>query len=231
MKIREIISEVRNSLRAASVDDWIPGKFIYFKLKGIAALFIKREADEKRLFRYTELWATIKCLEMEEDDLINCCNINIPNCTKVMRSKEKLPEIYSTRYGYLLNVTSVDYYRDYIPVTPQQYKYTKSREFNDTRKRYFWLENGYLIIPDSMVSVVTVKAMFTNKAEALKLDNCNTETNDCIRFLDQDFVAPEHLLQDIKNASIQDILGSNRRLPQDELTNLNSNEKSNPASI
>lgn len=232
MKIREIISEVRNSLRSASLDDWIPGKFIYFKLKGIAALFIKREADEKRLFRYTELWATIKCLEMVEDDLVNCCEISIPNCTKVMRSKNKLPEIYSTRYGYLLNVTSVDYDRDYIPVTPQQYKYTKSREFNDKRKRYFWLENGYLIIPDSMVAVVTVKAMFTNKADALKLNSCdNSETNDCVRFMDQEFVAPEHLLQDIKNATVLDILGTNRRLPQDELANLNSNEKSNPVSV
>lgn len=232
MKNREIISEVRNSLRAASLDDWIPGKFIYFKLKGLAALFIKREADEKRLFRYTELWATIKCLEMVEDDLVNCCDITIPNCTKVMRSKEKLPEIYSTRYGYLLNVTSVDYDKDYIPVTPQQYKYTKSREFNDTRKRYYWLENGYLIIPDSMVSVVTVKAMFTNKAEALKLNMCdNAETTDCPNFMDQEFVAPEHLLQDIKNAAVLDILGTNRRMQQDELSNLNSNEKSNPTSI
>jgi hypothetical protein len=230
MKNREIISEVRNSLRAASLDDWIPAKFIFFKLKGIASLFIKREADDKRLFRYTELWATIKCLEMEEEDLVNCCDITIPNCTKVMRSKEKLPEVYSTRFGYLMNVTSVDYDRDYIPTNPQQYKYTKSREFIDKRKRYYWIENGHLVIPDSLVSVVTVKAMFTNKAEALRLDNC-TETNDCIRFLDQEFVAPEHLLQNIKNAAVLDILNTNRKIPQDELSNLNSNEKSNPVSI
>lgn len=225
MKIREIVSDVRNSLRAANLDEWLPGKFIYFKLKGIASLFIKREADDKRLFRYTELWTTVKCLELVEDDLINCCDISIPNCTKVMRSKEKLPELYSTRYGYLINVTSVDYDKDYIPVTPQQYKYTKVREFNDTRKRYFWLENGYLVIPDSMVSVVTVKGMFINKAEALKLNSCDHQQSDCIRFMDQDFVAPEHLIQDIKNATVLDILGSNRRLQQDESANLNSNEK------
>lgn len=227
MKIREIISDVRNSLRSVSLDDWIPGKYIYFKLKGVAALFIKREADDKRLFRYTELWSTIKCLKMEEEDLINCCDICIPNCKKVMKSKDKLPEIYSTRYGYLMNVTSVDYDRDYTPVTPQQYKYTRSREFQDRRKRYFWIENGYLIIPDSMVSVVTVKAMFINKAEALKLDDC-LKTDDCIRFMDQEFVAPEHLLQDIKSATISEILGTNRKLQQDELSNLNSNKKTNP---
>lgn len=232
MKNREIISDVRNGLRAASLDDWIPGKFILSKLRGFAALFIKREADDKRLFRYTELWSTIKCFEMVEDDLVNCCDISIPNCKKVMRSKHKLPELYSTRYGYLINVTSVDYDRDYIPVTPQQYKYTRSREFNDKRNRYFWIENGYLIIPDSLVEIVTVKGMFINKAEALRLNSCdNSNSNDCFRFLDQDFIAPEHLLQDIKNATIMDILGTNRRLQMDELSNLNSNEKSNPTSI
>lgn len=229
MKNREIISDVRNSLRSVNLDDWISGKFIWFKLKGFAALFIKREADDKRLFRYTELFTTIKCLKMVEEDLIQCCDIRIPSCKKIMISKKKLPEIYSTRYGYLMNITSVDYEKDYIFTTPQQFKYTHSREFNDKSKRYFWLENGHIIIPIISETQagpvrVTVKAMFPNKAEVLKLDECS-ESNDCIRFLDQDFVAPEHLLQDIKNATIIDIIKTNRGIVPDEFANLNSLEK------
>ncbi|MEK6882267.1 MAG: hypothetical protein AABY22_21795, partial [Nanoarchaeota archaeon] len=178
--------------------------------------------------RYTDLYTTIKCLKMIEEDLVNCCDICIPSCRKVMVSKEKLPEIYTTRFGYLMNVTSVDYDKDYIPVTPQQFKYTQSREFNDKSKRYFWFENGKLVIPiisETQVGParVTVKAMFTNKQKALELDEC--QTPGCVRFLDQEFIAPEHLLQDIKSATINEILRTNRQIPPDEFSNENSNEK------
>lgn len=229
MQVREIISEIRNNVRAVAMDMWIPAKYIHLKLKGYASLYIKREADDKRLFRYTELWSTIECLEMKETDLVNCCNISIPNCKKVMKSVKKLPEIYSTRFGYLMNVSSVDYDRDYLQTTPQQYKYTKSREFQDKSKRYFWIENGYLIVPDSMVKVLRVRAMFINKAEALAT-NCDV-TSGCINFMDQEFVAPEHLLQDIKNATTTEILNTFRRVVPDEMPNNNEQEKTNPTKI
>lgn len=226
MLVREIISDVRNSVRAVAGDVWIPAKYIHMKLKGITALFIKREADDKRLFKYTELWATIECLKLEETDLVQCCSVSIPSCKKVMKSVDKLPELYSTRFGYLINVSSVDYERDYIQTTPQQYKYTKSREFQDKSKRYFWIENGYLVIPDAMVERVRVRGMFTNKAEALALD-CDSSAagGGCVNLLDQDFVAPEHLLQDIKSATVNEILKTYKAVPPDEFTNLNENDK------
>lgn len=227
--VREVISELRNDLRSVSIDEWIPAKYIHMKLIGFASLFIKREADDRRLFRYSNIFTTIKCLPMVEDDLINCCDISIPNCTKVMRSKDKLPKIYTTRYGYLANVTAVDYDKDYIFTTPAQYKYTKSRRFVDLSKRYYWIENGYLIIPDSMVSAVTFKAMFVNRADALKLE-CDAEET-CYRLLDEEFIAPEHLLHDIKNATSTELINTYKRFQPDEMQNLNSAEKTNPASI
>lgn len=224
--VREIISEVRNDLRAISIDEWIPAKYIHMKLLGFASLFIKREADDKRLFRYSNLYTTIRCLEMIEKDLIECCDVSIPGCTKVMRSKHKLPKIYSTRYGYIMTVTALDYVKDYIFVTPAQYKYTKSRRFVDKSKRYFWLDNGYLVIPDSMVSSVTVKAMFLNRAEALKLE-CDAEDT-CYRLLDEEIIIPDHLLQDVKNATTSDMINKYKRFQPDEMANLNSLEKTNP---
>jgi hypothetical protein len=229
MLIREFISEIRNSLRSIDPDTWVPGKFIYSKGTGITALFIKREADDKRLFRYTELWTPINCLEMEEQDLIQCCNVSIPNCKKVMVSKETLPKMYSTRFGYLLNVSSVDYDKDYTPTTPQSFKYTQSREFIDKGKRYFWFEKGRVVIPivsetQAGPEVVTVRGMFIHKADALKLDSC-VEENKCALFMDQEFIAPEHLLQDIKNATVIDILKTNRQIQPDENSDLNANRK------
>ncbi len=228
--VGEFISEVRNDLRSVSVDEWIPGKYIHHKGKGFASLFIKREADDKRLHKYTNLWTTIPCLELVEDDLANCCHEFIPNCVKVMRSKEKLPEIYSTRFGYLIQVYSMDYSKHYILSSPSQYKLTLNREFQDPRKRYCWIENDYLIIPDVMVTNVAVKAMFTDKSKALAL-SCDASKNDCISLLDEEFVIPEHLIADVKNATVKNLLEAYKRITPDELQNLNSQEKTNPKDL
>lgn len=230
MTNREFISEIRNNVRSVDPDSWIPGAYILSKGKGFASLFIKREADDKRMFRFSDLYTTIKCLQMEEKDLVDCCDIYIPNCKTVMRSKKQLPEVYSTRFGYLMNVSSVDYDKDYIPITPQGFKRTQTREFSDNRNRYFWLENGHLITP--VINNITpvrlrVRGMFPNKAEALKLDECGS-LNSCIRLLDEDFVAPVHLLQEIKDATTKDLLGSYKQVQPDELTNKNNLEKTNP---
>lgn len=225
---REIISDIRGTLNAANVDGWIPSALIYSKLSDVSSLFIKREADNMQLFRYAELWTTVNCLEMEEMPLIQCCNLNIPNCKTVMRSKEKLPKMYSTRFGYLITVSSVDYDRNYKPTTPQDFKYTTSRRFPDPRIRYFWIENDYLVIPNSMVSRVNITIMAPDKAEALKLNSCDdSPEKDCLNFMDQEFVAPAHLLDDIKTYATQKLLPRTQVQP-DEYPNKNVIEKTNP---
>jgi hypothetical protein len=233
IKVGEFISEVRNTLRSASVDEWIPGKLIHYKGISYSALFLKREADDKRLHKYTNLWTTIPCLEMVEDDVINCCSEFIPNCTKVVRSKEKLPDLYSTRFGYLIQVYSLDYSKQYTIASPRQYKYYQMGTFKDPRKRYAWLENGYLVIPDTMAKSVIVKGMFTDKSKALALsckDEDSTDTS-CVSLLDQDFVIPEHLIADVKNAVVKELAEIYKRIQPDEYQNLNSLEKTNPKDL
>lgn len=221
MLVREFISDIRNSLHSINLDDWIPGKFIHNKGLGYASLFIKREADDKRMYKYTNLFTPVSML-MEEKALIQMGSDLVPNCKKVMKAKVDLPTMYSTRHGYLMNVTSVDYGKDYIPTTPQQYKYVKSREFQDLSLRYFWLENNRIIIPDALVQQITITGMFQNRAEALRIGNC-----DCFPLLDQEFIAPEHLLKDIKDATILDLMKTYRSINSDEYPNLNENEKEN----
>lgn len=224
--VRQVISEVRTDTRLGSIDEWLPSAYIHSKLIGYAGVFIKRDAEKRAMNVFSDIWTVIECLEMEEIDLIQCCDIDIPNCKTVMRSKKELPKAFETWTGYLLSVSSVDYGTDYLYTTPRGYKYTVNREFVDKSKRYYWIENKRLIIPGSMVERVRVKGMFTNKALAVRM-NCASEEDACINFLDQQFVAPEYLLQNIKDAAVLSILKSVKGLPQDEFPNLNSNEKTN----
>jgi hypothetical protein len=226
--VNEVISDVRNDLRAVTLDDYVPAKYLHHKLLDTAKLFMKREADDRRLQLYPSIWVTIDQFEMEESTLIGCSDISIPHCEKVMKSKFQLPAIYTTRYGYLLNISSLDYSRDYTQITPKDFANTKTRRYQNPNKRYFWIYNGYLIIPDSFVQSVTLRAIFCNKAEGLRLDSC-TEPS-CIRLLSQEFTVPGHLLDDVKSATIQKIMAGRLRIQPDEFPNLDSLEKKSPVS-
>jgi hypothetical protein len=227
--VSEVISDVRNDLRAVTLDTYIPAKYLHHKLLDTAKLFMKREGDNMKLQLYPSIWVTIDSFPMEEVSLIGCTDIAIPKCETVMRSKYQLPAIYTTRFGYLLNIHSVDYsYKaSYTQTTPRDYANMRTRRYQDPNKRYFWIYNGYLIIPNSLVQTVTLRAVFCDKQEGLKLEACGEQT--CIMKLDQEFTVPPHLLDDVKNATVQKILASRQRLAPDEYPNLNENKKNSPA--
>lgn len=226
--VAQVISDVRNDLNSVSLDGHLPSRYLHNKLIDTAKLFMKREADDRRIQQYQSIWVTVDSFEMEETPLVGCSDIPIPSCTKVMKSKLQLPAIYSTRYGYLLNISSVDYNREYMQFTPRAYAQAKTRRYHNPDKRYFWIYNGYLIIPDSLVQSVTLRAVFCYKDQGLKLDSCNDPS--CIRLLDQEFTAPGHLLDDIKSKTVQVIAGIRDKIPSDEYPNLNSLEKNSPLS-
>lgn len=221
--VRELISEITENVKAKGVDKHLPGKYIHKKAQGIAALFIKRDADSGRLFAYTDAWATIGCMDMIEEDLIKCCNVQIPNCTTVCRSKEKLPKAYTSRFGYLMVIYALDIQKTYTLTTPENYISTLSREYKDPDVRYAWIENDYLVTPH-FTKKVRIQILALNKADAIKL-NCTCDERDCVSVLDQEFTVPEHLLDNVKDKLTIDILKTNGASQADELTNLNENEK------
>lgn len=226
--VNEVVSDVRNDLRAVTLDTYIPAKYLHNKLLDTAKLFMKREADNMKIQQYPSIWVTIDNFEMEESTLIGCAEIGIPKCDKVMKSKLQLPAIYTTRFGYLLNISSVDYNRNYTQVTPKQYAAIRSRRYQNPSIRYFWIYNGYLIIPDSLVQSVVLRAVFCDKSQGMKLDSCSTPS--CIRLLDQEFSVPGHLLNDVKAATIQGLMNSRQRIAPDEYADLNENKKNSPVS-
>lgn len=228
--VNQVISDVRNDLRAVSLDDYIPAKYLHNRLLDTAKLFMKREADNMKLQLYPSIWVTIDSFQLEQSTLIGCADVAIPHCDKVMKSKLRLPAIYTTRFGYLINISSLDYNAkfDYTQVTPKEYSQIKTRRYQNPNKRYFWIHNGYLTIPDTLVEEVTLRAIFCDKAEGLRLEGCGEP--DCIRLLDQEFTVPGHLLDDVKSYTVQKIAGVRQRMVPDEFPNLDVNEKKSPVS-
>jgi hypothetical protein len=226
--VREMISDVRQDLHSVNLDEWIPASYIYRKLVDTAGLFLKREADGMRTQLYPDIWVTVDDLEMEESELVGAYQINVPDCTRVMVSKKPLPRIFTTRFGYLANISSIDYSGDYIQSTPRDYNSKQGRRYKDPTQRYFWIYNGHLLIPKSFVKSVTLRAIFANKKQGLELNGCGDDI--CLSTLDYEFPVPGHLLSDVKKATVIEIASTREKIVPSEYPNLNELVKKSPTS-
>lgn len=224
---RQIISDIVSDLRANNIDDRVSKRYILNKLRDFAALFIKRDADSRRLLSISDLWTEVPCVEFCEVPLVDCCNIDIPSCKTVMRSVKPIPETYETMYKELLQIFNPEFAKEFRQITAQEYRDVTTREFIDKRIKYFWLSNGYIIIPDALVRIATIRGVFVNPAEAKKLSACAESDETCPALLDQPFVCPDYLLPVVKQEVLKDLFNFYKRNVLDESPNINTNKKVN----
>jgi hypothetical protein len=215
--VREFISTVRHTLNSLTLDNYISSEYIYNVGLSISKLLAKRESDSRRIFKSTFNFNYIDCIELEEINAAQCTGA--PKCKKLMRSKKPIPETFVSNYGSIMFVFNVDKSKDYIEVNPISYKSIAAQEFKPKGKGYFWLENKYLIIPDSEVEIVSILGLFT---DPISLDQ--NAASSCGKVLDMPFPALDYLLSSITELTTRTIISS-KQIPVDENSNLNVNEK------
>lgn len=209
MTVKEIISLVKNELNSITLDDRLSGRYIFSKIIVYTDIIIKREADSRRLFNSTNLFKKVDCFELKESN-ISCSSISLP-CKSFMKSTIQIPDFYSSIYGNLLIVSSIDESNRFEQTTPENYKNILNREFKP-RTGYYWINNGYLVIPDSLVSNVSLRYI-----PKVSINNCTG--------LEQDLGIPSWLLSDIIRLTVTDIRNT-KSITKDENPDLNSNIKS-----
>lgn len=214
MTIREVIALIRNELNTITLDDRISNRFIFNKVITYTEIILKRESDSRRLFNSTNLFSTIDCFQLKETS-IECSNIKLPKCKTFMRSVLALPDFYSSIYGNLLIVETIDGSNRFEQTTPENYKNISNREFKP-KNGYYWINNNHLIIPDSEVETVSLRYIPKITTQSLKTFGCNG--------LDTEIGIPSWLLSDIIKYVIVDIRNT-KSIVKDENPDLNSNSK------
>lgn len=122
---RQFCSDIVGFLRANNIDERISYRLILGVARDAAQTFIKQDSDSRRLFKQANLWITLSCFEMEEVPLIDCL-FDVSYCKNIMKSKEKLPDFYSTGYGSLIRITNLDGSGNYIETNFADYKEVKT---------------------------------------------------------------------------------------------------------
>lgn len=214
--VREDIAQIRRSVNSINPDGRFSNKFLYDKMMDVTKMIVRRDTEQRRIFKSTELFKSIFCIPMEAKPIESCTNIYIPKCSTLYVSKIKLPKAFLTPTGSILSVFNVDRSVKLTPTTPQQYSRIVSREAKGP-ELYYWIENDYIYTPQR-IDEVLVFGMFLSSAE---VDRINAPTL-CHRFLDGDSVIPDWLRVDVIRVVVQDIAGVTKRIPQDENVNNNS---------
>lgn len=211
--IREFISQIRNNLNAISSDDYLSGEFIYWTGINITALFIKRDADNRKLFKNTSIFKKIECVELEPYE--EGC-IQLSNCSNMMRSVKPLPSFYQSNFGSLIKVYNLSNDVDYVEISVNKYKSIKNLPYKPRRTKYYWIEDNYLVLPDSEVEKVNIFGIFTDPTLGLEQGACS--------LLDQPFPCMPYLIGGVVEATIKQ-LSIMKSIPKDENTDANANSK------
>jgi hypothetical protein len=221
MKISQLTSDIINDLRALNPDDRISERYVLSMLTQFNAQFLKRENDQLRLYT-SDIWTPIECLDMVESDVNECAGVK--KVHRYMRSVNRLPEMYTYANGPLVKeVLSLDDYNMYHSTTLTNYTAAQKREFK-SKEKYFWIRDGYLIIPDGPQKVSLLGCFLQPwRAEMAS----SSYKGSCIHPLDHNFPCPPHLLEAVKASTIDRLMKVFKRIIEDEVPDLDTNNKGN----
>lgn len=219
MTIREFTSLIKNTLNNVSSDSNLSEEYIYWVGVSVAKLILKREADSRKIFKNTTLFSKLSCVDLKEVDKSEC-GVNLP-CNKIMRSKKKLPEMFLTNFGSLIQVFNLTRDLDYKETSVTQYKNISNQRYKTRDSKYFWIENDYLYIPDSNVEKVVVLGLFSSPEEVYEF---NENLGECKSILDMNFPCPDYLITPVIESTINQV-STNLKINKDEDSNLNTLDK------
>jgi hypothetical protein len=215
MTLREICSDILNDVRSFNLDNRISYRYIIHKLFDKTAIFIRQDAENRKLQKLPNLWTTISCFELEDAPLNECES----SCDTVLKSVNTLPDTYESNFGYLIKVYNNDYSKEFLPATPGLYKDLKNRPF-PTKNGYYWIVDKHLYIPDSNIESVTIQVMAKENAKII-----TAQSSPCSKPLDSTFNFPDYIVSLAKTEVLKEISGVTKRIQPDEKPNDNEKDK------
>lgn len=201
--IGEVISRVRNLLKAVKQDAFLTDRFLYSIISKHAHWLMKREDSKNKLMKFSSVVQTLEFVELEEVDRIEAQCVGIKTNCKIKRTCKKLPTFMQGYFGPLIRaVTSIDGSVVMQPTMPTTYVgMTTSTSFKYNKTQYYWYLNDYLYFPDLEWDAVRIEAIFEDSIIGYNCDTCD----DCILRVDQSFNVPDYLHAEIESHVMKDL--------------------------
>lgn len=230
MTNKEVVSRIRNSVKATTKDDHISSRYILSIARAKARTAMTSAMHLYELMRLDHLFKTVRCIEMVKQDVIDCGVVELKRCKKLMRSKKKFPGLFTAKYGALIrNVMTIDGSTSFDPVTKTTLTFNSKRShYNIVKQNLYYISDGYLYLPDSEIEMIDLEVMGFSESEVAAMSGCKDEADQskCISPLDDTFICPDKFIDTVITTSTQEIVGTWKSIPTDENPNMDSNIKS-----
>ena len=137
--IGDTVSRMRNVLKAVKEDPFLTDRFIYSVIIKYAKMLIRRQDNENKIMRFQSLFKVLPCIELIEVDKIEACCVGVKTKCKIMRTKDKLPNVLEGAYGPLFRtISSIDGSQEVVKTYPITYTaMTKSTNFKYNNNKYY----------------------------------------------------------------------------------------------
>lgn len=194
--IGEAISRVRNALKAVKEDAFLTDRTIYFALSKYAKTLIKREDNQFRLMKMSQIFQVLPYVELIDVDRVEAGCIGVYSECYFKRSKDKLPSILDGMFGPIIRTTSsIDGSIEMFRTDPGTWvSITKSSTFKYNKRPYFWYLNGYIYCPNIDWDAIRIEAIFENKVETCDTDDCQIKQDEPLAIPDYLFSEAEQFV-------------------------------------
>jgi hypothetical protein len=198
--IGEAISRVRNALKAVKEDSFLTDRQIYFVLTKYAKTLIKREDNQFRLMKMSQIFKVLPYIELIDVDKVEAGCVGVYSGCYFKRSKDKLPTILDGMFGPIIRtISSIDGGIEMFRTDPGTWvSITKSTTFKYNKRPYFWYLNGYIYCPNIDWDAIRIEAIFENNVPTCDSDNCEL-------IQDQPLNIPEYLFSEIEQFALKEL--------------------------
>ena len=198
--IGEAISRVRNTLKAVKEDPFLTDRQIYFLLTKYAKTLIKREDNQFRLMKMSQIFKVLPYIELIDVDKVEAGCVGVYYGCYFKRSKDKLPTILDGMFGPLIRTaSSIDGGIEMFRTDPGTWiSITKSTTYKYNKRPYFWYLNGYIYVPNVDWDAIRIEAIFEND-----VPTCDSDA--CMLMQDQPLNIPEYLFSEAEQFVLKEL--------------------------
>jgi len=220
--IGSVVSRIRKLIKAENQDAFITDRLIYSVVNKHGAWLLRREDNTMKLIRMISAYESLDLVDLIEVDKVSAGCAGIKSNCIIMRSDEKIPDLYEGYFGPLIRtISSLDGSEQIYPTTAVQYtKLANSKNYKYNKTKYYWFEDGYLYFPNIDWDAVKVEGIFKSDISDYKCDDC--KKGKCKSAQERRFNIPDYLMGELENFARQELMGLHQ-IPTDNTNDKQSN--------
>ena len=177
MKNSEFVSRIMNDMNSINKDAHVSRRWILSIGRQKARSYIAQKYADGTLFGEESLYTHINCMEMERVRKVDCCFDEFKLCRILMRIQEKIAryDIYPYRDLLSLKVSNIMDDIIFTSISLRKYANNKERKYGNIDQYYYYVNDGYIYIPDINIEAINVDLITLDRKAALELSGCGAE--------------------------------------------------------